>query len=373
MIRKVTSDKLAYYISKRGPYVLYFNGECGGQNSEILKFMAEKANRYPIISFIEVKWSEYKMFKCKTDDYEMNNIYLYYDGMIKFCEPNPDSFNLEIFFVKVFELHNISIDVSLKNIGRVSNENRMILIKSDLLDFPPKRKNIFKYKETALLKKKIKLITENTCCKNNKNHTEYYNWYNEIKFEDLPNDLLENSKTTEKNTVKNKPIKNIIKNKYIKEISKYIEIKTKGDSSNNCKKILNTPSVEYTKHFNEARSCDTDKKHNDCKKLSTSKKQSSQVNLDQSKNIIKPIFKNQNKYSLPAKFSYEDNLISNSMINNSEIYKNKKYFIMSRPKITAKNIHYFETLGSLLEKDKRQIKGKSDNEKLCKILQISDS
>lgn len=185
MVRKMEAVNLAKWVSKGGPHVIFFNSESPGENSELIQYMHEMYNKLKYIKFYELNWSDYKKFKNIPTDDGINSVLIYFDGVLVLSEFNPQAGNLIQFFNKCVELHNQKIDEAINNVGSRTKNNRKGSPpkETDLLSVIKRKEQI--YRKAYLLGKKIKISF------NKKKLTESSNWFCDVKFYDLPTDLLD--------------------------------------------------------------------------------------------------------------------------------------------------------------------------------------
>lgn len=242
MILKLHPTDLRRRLTKTGPFIVFCNAECGGDNEKLIEYIYDISYSLNDISFIELKWIEYKKFKGFKSDDEKNHIYAYFKGEISLFEPNPNNENLLIFFNKCVELYNKKIDTTVQNIGlRNKNVDKCIKNKKEQLE----RERNYVYKKAYFLRKKIKISSINT--KNIKNNILFQpqmKYYNDVKYTELPNSLFDenpisdNSIITENNIKKSENktvnisynIENIFKNDDIYN-NVYMNYKSTGMSA----------------------------------------------------------------------------------------------------------------------------------------------
>lgn len=240
MIKNVVPQRLKYFLSLRGPYILYSNGECSGSNGNLVKIMHEMNYKLNGITFLETKWNEFKIFQRIKEEYEINYIYCYYNGKQVLCERYPDHSNLKIFFNKCIELYNNAIDLSISKIVKKSFYKDGCLIPVNELETRLNKKNEYKYIIKKLVKKKIQiqnfdilsppltLETDTSEC-----------WFKDIKNVYLTSNILDDNILDLSDTESNKSI-NIINNKTKNELPNDGFSPSKNYSLNNDKITIDT-------------------------------------------------------------------------------------------------------------------------------------
>lgn len=201
MLTKLHPVDLARRLCQIGPYVLFCNAECEGKNQELIKYIYEMNYTLKNISFLELKWEEYKKFKGIKSDNEMNHIYAYFKGEISISESNPTKENLFYFFKKCVELYNNKIDCKIHNIG-IRNKN---IAKCGNIIEELERKNIYIYNKLKLLKKKINV----SGTKKIKYSKKEINWYKDVKYNELPFSILDENSISDYSKIDENDIKKL--------------------------------------------------------------------------------------------------------------------------------------------------------------------
>lgn len=198
MVKEITPSRIRQFLSKRGPYVYYFNGECQGLNKDLVNHMHEFYKKIKDITFLEIKWKEYKQFRNIKSDEEMNYLYAYYNGLEKYCEKNPELKNLEIFFIKCIDLLQKTIEESIKNIGSrtLCNDRNLNNDRNDLIE--SKEKYELRWRRKCYIKKILNLQNNHFTylydVKNlNSSSPITSNWFDDVKYSDLLKNFLEDS------------------------------------------------------------------------------------------------------------------------------------------------------------------------------------
>lgn len=159
----VAPNCLGRYLSKRGPYVLFFDGkEEDGINQILLETITGIIPKYSMITFLKVDWRKYQKYQRLKLNLEMNKIYAYFEGQIRNVVHNPNKTELDSFLTKCIDLYNLRLEKQANNAG-IRSENRKLYKRTKLKDkirielTPEEREHRFKLLRKGILKKRIKL------------------------------------------------------------------------------------------------------------------------------------------------------------------------------------------------------------------------
>lgn len=161
MAIKVNPKSLKLYLWNDGPYIYFYDGNCGGINYKNLQYLNSKAKNYKIVKVLQIEWSEQLIFDYLTPKDAINTIYVYFQGEIKFKLNSPSFDEIDFVFLKCLEFHNNKIEKQVKNVGKrlekwcrerniMKNSNN----NSKILEYLSPN---LKYRRKYILKKKIEI------------------------------------------------------------------------------------------------------------------------------------------------------------------------------------------------------------------------
>lgn len=120
MANKIQANKLDWFLWRPGPYIYFYNGNCGGLNSKIVENMNKMANKFQNLFVYEIDWKDIMEYRPYTKIKEKNSIFLYFNGKMIEDISKPDMVTINSLFEKAIEFYNSNIERRIKNVGMKS-------------------------------------------------------------------------------------------------------------------------------------------------------------------------------------------------------------------------------------------------------------
>lgn len=179
MAKKIHPSNLRKYLWRRGPYVHFYNGNCGGINAFNVQYLNSLANSHKFLQIFQIDWEDQLKFNPLESPTKMNSICVHYEGEIKYTIFNPTTKDLDILFSKCIELYNEKQDTEARNIGtkgkRQFSRDKDFPMPTYDDDSPKRREKKIEWSRKRILRKKI-IIEE---IKNSEKDVIPYNFFKE--------------------------------------------------------------------------------------------------------------------------------------------------------------------------------------------------
>lgn len=118
MVVRLDPKLLRRYLWRWGPLIYYYNAECDGPNQKVLNYMHAMAYVYPSLNVYEINWKKQISKIPETDLQDMNKIFLYFDGVKRIEENEPNENQIINVFNLCVKFHNQIIERKMNNIGK---------------------------------------------------------------------------------------------------------------------------------------------------------------------------------------------------------------------------------------------------------------
>lgn len=120
MIIKIDPKKLNFYLSHKGPYIYYYNANDVDGNDQILGNIIYFSKKYPQLKIFEIDWADQIKYNIYTNLMIINNIYLYFDGILMMKQQKPNQREIENLFEEAVKCFNSKIEKRAQDVGKKS-------------------------------------------------------------------------------------------------------------------------------------------------------------------------------------------------------------------------------------------------------------
>lgn len=117
MVKQIEPFMLQKYIANLGPYIYYFNHDCGEYKEKIIMAIKYFSLKYPSLNVLEINWNKYVAKYIHSNYEDKNRVYLYFDGIEIMVLNQPDKDAIKHLFMKCIEYHNLKQDKLAAKIG----------------------------------------------------------------------------------------------------------------------------------------------------------------------------------------------------------------------------------------------------------------
>lgn len=151
-IQKIESKQLKNFLSKRGPYVYYFNNKTKYKNEKVINLIKELSLKYAETKVLEIDFEEYENYRNITNSSMINKVFVYWNGKRQYTRTNPNREILKELFEKCSDFKELNKNTNLCNCemwnmnNNVNHKNKNEVIESKNKDQSKLQDNKTKYK-----------------------------------------------------------------------------------------------------------------------------------------------------------------------------------------------------------------------------------
>lgn len=159
MAKLIQAKYLNTKLWRPGPYIYFFDERCHDKNSEMIEYVNILANMYKRINVFKIAWEDRINRTRRHIPYELNKLYLYYEGNKILEHEISDKENINKIFFKAVDCYNKNIEKKADSIGKHPRK-RFYFIENKNINGTSIYNNNIKRKKKFILNKKIRNVEE---------------------------------------------------------------------------------------------------------------------------------------------------------------------------------------------------------------------